>query len=281
MRSLRTAVSAIFLFAAFILLLTLDKPTHTQAEGTVTVYLPLVIKPDPFPRGINLLQNASFEGGWYHPGGVPELQIPNAWDFAWQTGPTGYGDNPWDVWVRPEVRVLPSEQLPAHEHPLFIWEGDQTVKVFKGYGAISFTLSQPVQLTPGTYIFELSVFPDLVVGYNEDGSKIWAPDPLSGEVKLLAGRATTNWLLPTFGEKNTYYLVFYIEETQTVQMGAAMRGRYAIRNNGWFMDDWALWKAIGPTLPPGVYGRDNLPLLAADHLTPAEPYLFPVGRPHE
>jgi hypothetical protein len=242
-----TGNSGVKLFTVYCLLFTIYclLPTPLYAQTNHTIYLPLITRHNPFPRGENLLANPSFEGDWYHPDGIPELQIPSGWAFSWQTGPTGYGNNPWDVWVRPEVRVLPSEQLPPHEHPLFIWDGNQTVKMFKGYGAISFELTSQLWLEPGTYVLEVSVFPDLVVGYDENGNKIWAPDPLSGEVKLLAGNGSTGWLLPTFGEKNTFYYVFTVSQRQNVWVGAAVRGRFAILNNGWFIDDWWLWRRDG------------------------------------
>lgn len=253
-----------------------------HAQDSHRLYLPMVARPDPFQRGQNLLPNYSFEGGWYHPNGVPELQIPNNWHVAWQTGPTGFGSEPWDVWVRPEVRVLPSEQLPPEEHPLFIWHGNQTVKIFKGFGAISFELATDLWLPAGKYVFEMSVFPDLVVGYDENGNKIWAPDPLSGEVKLLAGSTTTGWLLPTFGQKNSYYYVFTLSQAQTVRLGAAMRGRYAIRNNGWFMDDWWLWRQDNLPLPPGVYPGIEAPRRMTDEVNLLlEPFVFSDGMDHE
>lgn len=208
------------------------------AGGNETIYLPLVSVP---PRGPNLLPNPSFEGGWYHPNGIPELQIPEGWQFSNAEGENPLDPDPWNAWVRPEVRVLPSAFLPPEEHDLFIWEGDQTVKIFKEYGAISFELTTAVTLQPGTYVLEINVFPDLVVGY-DNGDKIWAPDPLSGEIKLVASNGTTGWLLPTFGEKNTFRATFTITQTQTVTVGAAMRGRWAIQNNGWFMDDWWLYE---------------------------------------
>ncbi|VAW30348.1 hypothetical protein MNBD_CHLOROFLEXI01-1625, partial [hydrothermal vent metagenome] len=137
------------------------------------------------------------------------------------------------------TRVLTSAFLPPAEQTLFIWEGDQTVKVFKGYGSISFALTTAVFLQPGTYILEINLFPDLVTGY-DNGQKIWASDPLSGEVKLIAGNGTTDWLLPNIGQRNTFQTSFTLTESQTVVVGAAMRGRWAIQNNGWFMDDWWL-----------------------------------------
>jgi len=256
----------------FALILSLSRHT-TTAQNSQTIYLPLIASPTPFVHSINRLPNPSFEAGWYHPGGIPELQIPQSWTFTWLTGPTGYGNNPWDVWVRPEVRVLPSSQLPPHEHPLFIWDGNQTVKSFKAYGAISFQMTTNVTLEAGKYVFEMSVFPDLVVGYNPDGSKIWAPDPLSGEVKLAAGANSTDWLLPTFGRKNSFYFVFVLFEPQTWPVSAALKGRHAIVNNGWFIDDWWLWRQDDLPLPPGIYTGHGTPFINP----PTILYGFPVG----
>jgi hypothetical protein len=212
--------------------------SYTQASDNQTLYLPLITVPS---LGPNLLPNGSFEGGWSHPNGVPELQIPASWQFNYAEGPNTLDPDPWNVWVRPEMRVLPSAFLPPAEHALFIWDGDQTVKVFKDSGAISFELTTAVFLQPGTYILVINVFPDLIVGY-DNGQKIWAPDPLSGEVKLIAGNGTTGWMRPIFGQKNRFQTTFTVTQPQTAVVGAAMRGRWAILNNGWFMDDWGLYK---------------------------------------
>lgn len=210
----------------------------TQAGSSEILYLPLITVPS---LGPNYLPNPSFEQGWYNLDDIPELQVPEGWQFFYAEGENPLDPNPVNIWVRPETRVLPSAYLPPAEHELFIWDGNQTVKVFKGYGAISFELTTAVTLSPGTYILIINVFPDLVVGY-DNGQKIWAPDPLSGEVKLIAGNGTTGWLLPTFGQKNRFQTMFTVSQTQTVTVGAAMRGRWAIQNNGWFMDDWGLYK---------------------------------------
>ncbi len=219
-------------------------PTNTAVPQSQSPAQPL---PTPvstadvgsLPLGDNLLPNPSFEEGWYHPHGIAELQIPNNWGFEWDEGPTGFGTEVWDRYVRPEVRVLPSSQIPPHERSLFIYDGDYTVKAFKGYGAISFRLFTDVTLAAGTYVFEIKVFPDLVMDY-VDNQKVWADDPLSGEIRLFAGNNSTGWMLATFGQKNTRTYVFTLEEPQTIRVGAGIRGRFAIVNNGWFMDDWSL-----------------------------------------
>ena len=214
-------------------------PTATPAAPLPTA-TPIVLPPPP-PTSGNLLPNPSFEGGWYHPSSVPELQIPNNWRFEWDSGPTGFGSNPWDVYNRPEVRVLNRDYLPAHEHGLFIWHGNQTVKAFKGNSPLSFRLLADVNLAPGTYLLEVNIFPDLVMGY-ENGAKVWADDPLAGEVRLVAGGQSSGWLLPQFGQRNTLRYQFTVSEGGTITVGAAVRGRFALENNGWFMDHWSLVK---------------------------------------
>jgi len=208
------------------------------ATGTAS---PVLTTTSPPPAGgTNLLPNASFEEGWYHINGIPELQVPNRWVLEWESGDNPLDPDPWNDWVRPEIRVLPTDFLPPSEHDLFIWDGRQTVKVFKGQGAISFRLLTDVYLEPGSYLFEIYFFPDLVVDYTGDGDKVWAPDPLSGEVRFVLGGQATEWVLPTFGQKNRLAHTFSVEVGQVMRLGVAMRGRWAIENNGWFMDDWSL-----------------------------------------
>ena len=200
------------------------------------------VPPAPPPvSGANLLPNWSFEDGWYNLHGIPELQLPNGWSFEWDEGDNPFGDEPWSDWVRPETRVLSREFLPPSEQTQLIWDGNHTVKMFKGSGAISFRLLTDVYLQPGTYILEINVFPDLVMEY-DGGQKIWATDPVAGEVRFIVGGGGSGWFSPEFGQRNTLTHSFTITSSQTVRVGAAMRGRYALPNNGWFMDAWSLRK---------------------------------------
>jgi LysM repeat protein len=205
---------------------------------------PTPVPPPPTTTGNNLLPNGSFEEGWYNQNGIPELQLPNGWAFAWDEGPNPFEPNPWSNFVRPETRVLSGNFLPPEEHNTFIWDGQHTLKMFKGFGAISFRLTREVVLQPGTYVFEVNVFPDLVAGYS-GGQKIWATDPAAGEVQLLGGSGSTGWLNPVPGQKNTHSYTFTIQQAQTVRVGLAVRGRFALVNNGWFLDDWSLRRVGG------------------------------------
>ena len=200
--------------------------------------------PDNPVLGTNILPNPSFEGGWYHTYGIGELQTPNDWIFEWDEGPTGFGSESWDTWVRPEMRVLSPDYLPSHEHNLFIWDGIYTVKIFKGAGAISYRLFTETDLAPGTYVFKINIFPDVYEDY-QAGQKVWASDPYSGEVTLFTNLGSTGWILPAFGQRNELEYAFTVPSAQRVRVGVSVRGRYAVANNGWFLDNWSLKQVEG------------------------------------
>lgn len=216
-----------------------DTPTSTSTPTDT---------PTPTPTATatvdtsNLLRNGSFEGGWYHLHGDPELQIPEFWRFEFDEGRNSLDPDPWNAWVRPEVRVLPKDFLPAAEHETFIWDGEQTLKIFKGSGSISVKLLTDVYLEPGQYALEINIFPDLVESYTEQGGKVWASDKLSGEVNFIVDGRYDQWQLPAFGRKNTLTYIFTVNDAHLVEVGVALRGRWAIANNGWFLDDWRLFK---------------------------------------
>lgn len=193
----------------------------------------------PAPSG-NLLVNGSFEGGWYNLNGAPEFQLPNGWTLEFDSGPTGFGSQAWDVWFPPEIRVLPYFQLPDNERGLFIREGEYTIKAFKGNGPISLRFLQDIALQPGTYVFTAYVFPDLVSSY--DGGKQYTGDPAAGEVRFIAPGGGTGWLTfgAGFGKWGEFQHTFSIDTAQTVRIGVGMRGRYALASNGFFIDDWSL-----------------------------------------
>jgi hypothetical protein len=220
-------------------------PTDTP-EVVAATSAPAPTAPPPIPVnpvfGGDILLNDSFEGGWYNMWGLPELQLPNAWVFEWDEGPTGFGTEDWDQWYRPETRVLPYYQLPAHEQS-FIRSGEYTIKIFKGYGPISFRMFQDAPLEAGTYKFTVRAFPDLVHAY-DNGNKVWASED-AGEIRFIAPDGGTGWILPGLGRWNTFEHTFTLTEPATVRFGIGIRARYGLINNGWFFDDWDLQKLEG------------------------------------
>ncbi|MFN2136152.1 MAG: hypothetical protein ACK2UK_09375 [Candidatus Promineifilaceae bacterium] len=210
------------------------EPTAAPAEPTAAPSEPV----EP-ALGVNLLPNPSFEEGHYNQDGIPELQLPNKWRVEWDETPTGVGNAAWDVYVRPEVRVLSTAFLPPEEHSLYIYNGQNTVKAFKGSGAVSFRLLTDVTLEPGTYVIEAKMFADIVEKW-ENREKQYAQDPTAAEFHFVVGDGGTVWTPQNFGQINVYNYTFTIAETKTIPVGIALRGKYAIANNGWFIDDLSL-----------------------------------------
>ncbi|WP_420630211.1 hypothetical protein [Candidatus Leptofilum sp.] len=208
-------------------------PVNTQPPPPPTV------PPEPVLGG-NLLVNGSFEDGWYNLNGAPEFQLPNGWIMEFDSGPTGFGGEAWDIWFPPETRVLPYYQLPEHERSLFIRHGEYTIKAFKGNGPISLRLLQDIALEPGTYVFTVYVFPDLVSSY--EGGKQFSNDPFAGEVRFISPSGGTGWLTfgAGYGTWGVFEHTFTIDTAQTVRIGVGLRGRYALDSNGFFIDDWSL-----------------------------------------
>lgn len=186
--------------------------------------------------GVNLLPNPSFEEGHYNQNGVPELQLPNKWRLEWDEGPTGLGNEAWDNYVRPEVRVLSTAFLPPEEHSLYVYNGQHTVKAFKGNGAVSFRLMTDITLEPGTYVIEAKMFADIVDKW-ENRAKQWAQDPTAAEFHFLVGDGGTVWTSQNYGQINVHNFTFTIDQTKTIPIGIGLKGKYAIANNGWFIDD--------------------------------------------
>ncbi len=220
-------------------------PTNTPTNTPTITPSPTPIPPaqptsPPMLTG-NLLPNGSFEEGHYNQWGVPELQLPNGWRLEYDEGPTGYGNESWDVWVRPETRVLPDYQLPPSEHGIFIYDGTHTVKIFKGFGAISVRLLTDMYLPAGRYAMTINIYPDLYEDF-VGGQKIWAHDPASGEVRFIVGGGSggTGWIRPFFGQRNTMTHEFTIAQGQNVTIGVGIKGPFALANNGWVMDAWSL-----------------------------------------
>lgn len=211
-----------------------DTPTATTTpSGPATV--------ESVASGDNLLQNPSFERGFYNPSGVIELQIPDRWQFEFDVGDNPLDDDSWNKWVRPEVRVLSKAEIPKHEHNDFFVSSNQTVKIFKGYGSVSYRLTQNVDLQPGRYQFTVHIFPDMVDDYTDKG-KVYADDYRAAEISFLSSGRQSEWQFVPIGKLSRYGFEFEVDQEQTVQVGLAARGRWAHENNGWFVDGFSLVK---------------------------------------
>lgn len=190
----------------------------------------------PPPTGVNLFQNPSFEHGYYLLNGAPEVEVPHGWGMETDDGIPAPGTG--ITFFRPESRLVPRWGLPASEQPLYVWDGDWTIKVFKAHAPVSFRLFSDVHLEPGTYRFVAQYYPDLIIGYDSNG-KIWDSRPLAGEVAFI-GPSGGGWTAVTPGAKNTLVHEFTITNPGVVRLGAGFRTRNAIPNNGYFIDAWTL-----------------------------------------
>lgn len=215
-----------------------DTPAPTSTPTSTSIASGVI---SSVPAGDNLLQNPSFEMGFDNPNGTIELQIPKLWTFEYKTGNNALDPDDWNKWVRPEVRVLTKSDIPSHEHDDFFVSSNQTVKIFKGYGSVSFKLVQNLTLEPGKYQFTVHVFPDMVMEYTQK-AKIYADDYRAAEIGFLTNGNQSDWQFVPIGKKNRYGYVFEVDQTKTVQVGLAARGRWALQNNGWFIDGFSLVK---------------------------------------
>jgi hypothetical protein len=214
----------------------------TNAAPAATRVPPTAAAPTLSPNptlGQNLLPNGSFEEGFSNQNGIAELHAPNGWRIEFQEGPTGFGSNAWDVYVRPDTRVFPAAFLPAEEHSLYIFDGSTTLKVFREQGALSMRLVTDVDLQPGTYVLEANFFADVFEKYEND-QKVAPGDPNAGEASLIAGSGGTGWIANNYLTKNTLKHTFTVTSAQKMTVGVGFRGRYAIANNGWFVDNLSL-----------------------------------------
>ena len=195
------------------------------------------------PVGVNLLPNPSFEEGWYFFNGVSEWQLPNGWLMSVDEGPNNLTPGSGGRFFRPEIRVLARADIPPAEQNLFLFDGQHTIKAFKGDAPTSFAIFTDVNLQPGTYRFAANFFADSVTGYSGN-QKIFNGDPLSAEYRIIHNNGGTGWTSAPAGNKSSPVYEFTVTESGPVRLGVAFRNRYSQSNNGWFIDDWSLF-AVG------------------------------------
>lgn len=200
---------------------------------------------DPLPvieQPIELLFNPSFELGHYFWHDVPELAIPNGYDFWYQGDVSLRLDRQDDPFFPPECVNWNRNQAPEHEKNVLFLDDQFNEKVFKGWGPIWFRISQVVNLTPGKrYRFTAPVFPDLVMRY-ENGEKVWADDPLAGEIRLTLDDVDIPWMNGNdfrFGEYTSHTMTFTATD-DLHEVAVECRGRWGLIENGFFFDKFSL-----------------------------------------
>ncbi len=212
------------------------------ADGSVqpTVAPGATAPPPAGGPGVNLLPNPSFEDDWYFYL-FNELQIPVGWQLSIYEGPNTLEPGPGGTFFRPEVRVITTADLPPDEQAMFVFDGNKTVKAFKGGAPTTFSLFTDVALPAGNYRFTINFFTDTVIAY-ENGQKVWAPDPMSAEVRIIHNDGGTGWVETVSGQRNSLTYDFTLTEPQTVRLGGDFRNRFVMQNNSWFIDDWSLYQ---------------------------------------
>ena len=232
---------------------------------------------------MNLLRNPNFTEGYRQWDNVNEFTIPNGWNFWYATHDVGKLARQDKAWQPPEMVVWNRDDAPADERDVLFLEGGFNLKGFGGWKPIWFSLFQDVSgLVVGQrYRFTVPVYPDLVVEYGGNG-KVFAPDPCSGEVRLMVAagveQITTGWIAGlneanpeacgtddveqslVFGKYN-YLTLEFTASAVAVKVSVSCRGRWGLRNNGWFLDALKL-EAIGETVPPDD-DDDDLDVAAA------------------
>lgn len=186
----------------------------------------------------NLLRNGSFESGWYHPDNIPEIQCPNQWSFEWEGPNTPNPIAPEWPFARPEVRVLSKAQLPESEWAGFILEGQQTLKIFRGYGAWWGRLVQRFETLPhGLYKLTVNIIDDIYTGV-AGGAKEPAPDPLSGQVRFLINGHAIRFIPTQRLCLNTFKYAFQAGGLATIKVDFLLP--HPVANACYFVDDWHL-----------------------------------------
>lgn len=215
--------------------------------------------PGGLPLGDNLLRNASFEAGAYHWNNIAEVEIPNEWGFWFAPHTTPLLPRQDQQFDRPECKVWRRDQVRPWESAHAFVAGEHGVVAFGTFKALWFRYFQDVAgLTTGQrYRLTVPVFPDLAVAFTERGERIWAPDPLSGEVRLLAEAgsavvADTGYIDGTGGLNFGQYNILTLDFTASqpgMRLVVECRGRWGLRNNTWYLDGLSLAAQGGAVTP--------------------------------
>lgn len=262
---------------------------------------PLAGEPEPPPvtppaTAVNLLANAGWEEGHYHPddaNGYPimALQVPNGWRVNWRETAGAAWPNPFGaaLFMRPEMNRLPASKLAADEQiglpQALILEGGHTLKLFKGGGALNATLITSVAAGSGPRQLKLTVpvFADLVKGYTPkpQKAKIWADDAARRDglfrvrvgdravtagrpewAGVVAGSTAGGWLALAPGQWNTFVVNFDAPAT-AFDLKLDFILPFALPQNGVFLDALALTETAAPPVEPPPVIEPPAPPLGA------------------
>jgi LysM repeat protein len=208
----------------------------------------------------NVLLNPSFEEGFFNHNNINELAIPKFWN--WWNAPDTDARLPDQStnWGRPETVVWNKNQAPDNEKTLFFRHGDFTFKVFGAWRPVWFKLNQQVNNLAVGEVYRLSipVFPDLVEKY-VNGQKVYvnSASVSAGEHRINIYQNGSLFKQTNFqgidivrvGQWNVL-TVDFIPTATTVTVELEVRARWALQNNGWFIDDLRMEKLGAPSQTP-------------------------------
>lgn len=189
---------------------------------------------------MNLLKNPSFELGWTDDG---NRQVPNGWDFWYAPPdfPNWIDSSDGAKFSAPEMRHLTRADLPESEHADFFFDdSEHTLKIFAPKWKTAYCeLSQPVTVQEDyTYRLTIHLNPDIVDRYDDD-EKIPAPDPASGQMRLIVEEALDWFTMQPFLSPQVYTHEFTATFSGIIDIGAAwvfphpLTGGSAVFTDAW------------------------------------------------
>lgn len=237
------------------------------AQLLPSILVLFALLPQMAQAGTNLLVNPSFEYGYYHASGIPELAVPNSWQIHYLDGAAFPGIADGYVARRPETVVWSIQDAPVSERSLFFQDGNYTLKVFKPWAPLYAGLSQDVNdLEVGAqYEFVANVYVDVVDHY-AGGAKV-PPNNEPDGVKLRTGASILGaaWrneqqinysAWSTAGNTAPFHQTFvrlrqsFTATAPQMTVWVEMVSRYAYVNNGFFMDRFELSRIAAPPATP-------------------------------
>jgi hypothetical protein len=228
-------------------------PTNTPTPAPTPEPTRLWSGSDP-QEDQNLLTNPSFEGRWSD---IYTGQLPRGWKILWLDGERFPGAA--DIALAPETIVGQRSRTPESERDLFFRDGTQHLKVFKGFAPMYAAVAQDVSGLDEGRMYRL-IAPIYVDMYAWEGRKVAAGGE-SGRVRLGAAPHGAAWrdeeainYSQWWDGRNTsgFFLrytefTFDFEATQAdMTIYVELVGIYGLTNNGFFLDDMALYPLGAP-----------------------------------